>query len=118
MCRTVSGAPGRVTPSAGANTWPLETAATEIASGAVPGEPAVEAEIVAVVAGCDHRDDAGGGDVPVRTSTIASFAGSVCGPPPEKLITFMPSLTACSNAAAMSGDSAMLPAGVGTLKTR
>ena len=46
--------------SAGANTCEFETAATEIASGAVPGEPArAEAEVVAVVAGGDHGDDAG-----------------------------------------------------------
>ena len=36
-------------------------------------------------------------------SISASLAGSVCGPPPEKLITSMPSLTAASNAATISG---------------
>ena len=36
-------------------------------------------------------------------SNIASFAGSVSAPPPEKLMTSMPSATACSNAATISG---------------
>ena len=47
-----------------------------------------------------------------------SFSGSDSGPPPEKLTTSIPSMTVCSNAAAISGDSAMWPIGVGTLKTR
>ena len=51
-------------------------------------------------------------------STIASFAGSVCGPPPEKLITSIPSATAASNAAMISGVFATWPIGVGTVKTR
>ena len=37
---SAAGAPGAVTLSAGANTCEFESAATEIASGAVPGEPA------------------------------------------------------------------------------
>ena len=50
----------RSTVSAGAKTCEFDVAATEIASGAVPGEPArAEAEVLAVVAGGDHRDDAG-----------------------------------------------------------
>ena len=36
-------------------------------------------------------------------SISASLAGSVCGPPPEKLITSMPSATAASKAATISG---------------
>ena len=52
------------------------------------------------------------------TSIIASFAGSDSAPPPEKLITSMPSRTADSNAAAISGVFAMWPMGVGTLNTR
>jgi hypothetical protein len=51
-------------------------------------------------------------------STSASLAGSVIGPPPEKLITFMPSRTAASNAAMISGVWAVFPIAVGTLKTR
>jgi hypothetical protein len=52
------------------------------------------------------------------TSIIASFAGSVSAPPPEKLITSMPSRTADSKARAISGVLAIWPIGVGTLKTR
>ena len=52
------------TESVGAKTCVFETAATVIASGAEPGEPTVpDAELVAVVAGGDHRHDAGRGDV-------------------------------------------------------
>ena len=62
-----AGAPGPVTASAGPKTCVFDSAATEIASGAVPGEPGrAEAEVVAVVAGRDDRDDAGGGDVADR----------------------------------------------------
>jgi hypothetical protein len=52
------------------------------------------------------------------TSIIASFAGSVSAPPPEKLMTSMPSRTAASKAAAISGVLATWPIGVGTLNTR
>ena len=51
-------------------------------------------------------------------SIIASFAGSVSGPPPEKLITCIPSRTAESKAATISGVFAVCPMGVGTVKTR
>ena len=62
--RGTSGAPAAVTSSAGAKTCVFDTAATEIASGAVPGEPAEpSAEVVAVVAGRDHGHDARGGEV-------------------------------------------------------
>ena len=58
-------------------TWMLETAATEIASGALLGDAdRAEAEVVAVVAGGDDRDDAGRDDVG-DASIIASLAGSV-----------------------------------------
>ena len=97
----------------------FETAATEIASGAVPGEPAEPiAEVVAVVPRGDHRHDAGGGEVCEPPRSSASFAGSICGPPPEKLITSMPSFTAASKAATISGVFATCPIGVGTVKTR
>ena len=56
--------PGAVTVSTGPKTCVFETAATLIASGAEPGAPTLaEPEVVAVVAGRDHGDDAGGGDV-------------------------------------------------------
>ena len=51
-------------------------------------------------------------------SISASFAGSICGPPPEKLITSMPSSTAASKAAMISGVFATWPSGVGTVNTR
>ena len=56
----------------------------------------------------------------LTVSIIASYAGSVSGPPPEKLITFMPSETALSKAETISGVSAKSPptSGAGTLKTR
>src|SRR5512133_4091083 len=41
ICCRLAGAPGSRTLSAGAKTWVFEVAATVIASGAVPGEPAV-----------------------------------------------------------------------------
>ena len=89
-----------------------------IASGATPGEPTVPApkssrSLPAAITGT----------TPAATtfwivSIIASFAGSVCGPPPEKLITSIPSATAASNAATISGVFATWPTGVGTVKTR
>ena len=100
------------------NTCRFDAAATEIASGAVPGEPAepspnssrsLPAEMTATTPA----------DVTFRiVSTIASLTGSVCGPPPEKLITSIPSATADSNAATISGVFATWPIGVGTVKTR
>ena len=93
---------------------------TAIASGAVAGEPAVPrpkksrsfpAETI--------------GTTPARTtlatvSISASVRGSACGPPPEKLITSIPSCTAASNAATISGvvPEQHPPSGSGTLKTR
>ena len=106
------------TESAGAKTCAFDVAATAIASGAVPGEPAVPSpkssrSLPAAITGT----------TPARAvlwiaSYIASFAGSVCGPPPEKLITFIPSATAASNASTISGVSASWPSGVGMVKTR
>ena len=103
---------------AGAKTCEFETAATEIASGALPGEPAVPSpkssrSLPAAITGTTPASA-----VLCTVSYIASFAGSVCGPPPEKLITFMPSATAASNALTISGVSASWPSGVGTVKTR
>src|SRR5581483_4355139 len=98
----------------------LVTAATVIASGAVPGEPTVpnpksSRSLPAAITGTTPAA------ATLRTvSIIASFAGSLSGPPPEKLMTSMPSATALSNAFAISGVSAKLPPtiGAGTLKTR
>ena len=64
-----------------------------------------EPVVVAVVAGGDHGHDAGEGRV------VNGFVHRVVrrvglGPPPEKLITFIPSATAASNALTISGVSA------------
>ena len=114
----MSGAPGAVTSSAGEKTCVFDTAATEIASGAVPGEPAEP-----VPKSSRSLPAAITGTTPATAtlwiaSISASFAGSTCGPPPEKLMTSMPSLTAASNAAMISGVFATWPIGVGTVKTR
>ena len=114
----MSGAAGAVTSSAGAKTCVFETAATEIASGAVPGEPAEPRP-----KSSRSFPAAMTGTTPAAAtlwiaSTSASFAGSICGPPPEKLITSMPSFTAASKAAMISGVFATWPIGVGTVKTR
>jgi hypothetical protein len=118
MCLTSGGASPAVTDIVGEKTCVLETAATVIASGDEPGEPiepvpnwsrSLPAEITGTTPAA----------VTFRiTSIIASFAGSVSAPPPEKLMTSMPSRTANSKAAAISGVLAMWPIGVGTLKTR
>ena len=129
---TVSHASGIRPPLAGTNgnrgpsrtsisppkTWRFDAAATEIASGTVPGEPeeprpnssrSFPAEMTGTTPAA----------VTLRiVSTMASLTGSVWGPPPEKLITSMPSITADSNAATISGVLATLPIGVGTVKTR
>ena len=106
------------TVSAGPKRWVFESAATEIDSGATPGDPAepnpnssrsLPAEITGTTPAAATFATA---------STSASLAGSVIGPPPEKLITFIPSRTADSNAATISGVCAVRPIAVGTLKTR
>src|SRR5919201_4344502 len=96
----------------------FETAATVIASGAVPGvltEPkpksarSFPAAIATTTPAC----------VTPRTACMsASCPGSSSGPPPEKLITSIPSATADSKAATICADVALLPIGVGVLKTR
>ena len=96
----------------------FETAATEIASGAVPGEPAEPSP-----KSSRSFPAAITGTTPAAArlwiaSTSASFAGSICGPPPEKLTTSMPSRTAASKAATISGVFATCPIGVGTVNTR
>jgi hypothetical protein len=107
-----------ITVSEGEKTWRFETAATAIASGTVPGEPVVprpksSRSLPAAITGTTPAA------ATLRTvSYIASFAGSVCAPPPEKLMTSIPSTTACSNAATICGVFAMWPSGVGTLNTR
>jgi hypothetical protein len=96
----------------------FEDAATVIAAGAVPGEPTVprpksSRSFPAAITGTTPA-----AATLLTTSSIASFAGSDSVPPPEKLITSIPSRTADSNAAAISGVFATFPSGVGTLNTR
>ena len=102
------------------NTCPFATAPTLIASGEVAGDPAVPrpkksrslpAEIT--------------GTTPARTafetaSSRPSVLGSAWGLPPEKLITSIPSATAASKAATISGVFAeqQPPRGCSTLNTR
>ena len=107
-----------MTLSAGAKTWRFDTAATPIASGAVPGEPALPSpkssrSFPAAITGTTPA-----AATFFTVSYIASFVGSVWAPPPEKLMTSMPSTTACSNAATICGVFPTWPIGVGTLKTR
>jgi hypothetical protein len=96
----------------------LETAPTEIAAGAVPGDPAVPNPNSSRSFPAEMTGTTPASATFSIVSTIASLAGSVCGPPPEKLITSMPSRTAASNAATISGVLATCPIGVGTVKTR
>ena len=106
------------TESEGAKTCTFDAAATEIASGAVPGEPTVPSpnssrELPAAMTGTTPASTT------LCTASIStSFAGSVSAPPPEKLITSMPSATAASKAVTISGELATNPSGLGMLKTR
>ena len=118
MPSATSGAPGAVTSSAGAKTWVFETAATEIASGAVPGEPSEPSPKSSRSFPAAITVTTPAATTPCTASTSASFAGSICGPPPEKLITSIPSATAASKAAMISGVFATWPIGVGTVNTR
>ncbi len=114
--------PGDTTAIDDPKTCAFATAPTLIASGAVAGDPAVPrpkksrslpAEMI--------------GTTPARTtfataSMRTSVRGSACGPPPEKLMMSIPSRTAASNAATISGLFAEQHppsgAGAGTLNTR
>ena len=112
------GPPPAVTSSAGEKTWVFDTAATEIASGAVPGEPTEPPPKSSRSFPAAMTGTTPAAATAWTAATSASFAGSICGPPPEKLRTSMPSFTAASNAAITSGVSATWPIGVGTVKTR
>ncbi len=96
MCWAFAGAPAAVSVISGPKTCRFETAATEIASGALLGEPteprpkssrSFPAEITGTTPAAATLSAA---------SISASLAGSTSGPPPEKLSTFMPSLTTVS----------------------
>jgi hypothetical protein len=118
MFASSAGAPGERTDRTGEKTCVFDVAATVIASGAVPGEPTVPIPNSSRSFPAEMTGTTPASATLWMTSTIASLAGSVSAPPPEKLITSMPSRTADSNAAAISGVLAMWPIGVGTLKTR
>ena len=80
----------------------FETAATEIASSATPGEPTVPKPKSSRSLPAEMT-----GITPARAtfataSRIGSVDGSPIGPPPEKLITSIPSCTAASNASMIS----------------
>src|SRR5687768_16558335 len=87
------GALGAETESAEANTWLFETAATEIPSGAVPGEPAVPKPNSSRSFPAEMTGTSPAAATFLIVSTIASLAGSDSGPSPEKLITSIPSPT-------------------------
>ena len=119
MCWRLAGAPAAVTVSSLPKTCRFETAATEIADGALLGEPteprpkssrSFPAEITGTTPAAATLSSA---------SISASLDGSISGPPPEKLITSMPSFTAASKASTISGVKASSPpVGTGTSKTR
>src|SRR5438445_12464129 len=115
---TLDGAPGVLTARTGAKTCVLDTAATVIAAGAVPGEPTEPIPKSSRSLPAEMTDTTPAAATLRTTSIIASFAGSVSGPPPEKLITSMPSRTRDSQAAAVSGVVDVSPLGVGVLDTR
>ncbi len=102
-CFRPAGAAGSVTASSLPKTCTFEVAATEIAEGALLGEPteprpnssrSFPAEITGTTPAAATLS---------RASTSASLDGSISGPPPEKLITSMPSFTAASKASTISG---------------
>ncbi len=114
--------PGATTVIAGPKTCAFATAPTLIASGAVAGEPAVPSPKKSRSLPAEMT-----GTTPARTMFVTagmrtSVRGSACGPPPEKLMMSIPSRTAASNAATISGLFAEQQppsgAGAGTLKTR
>ena len=114
--------PGDTTEIDGPNTCALAVAPTLIASGAVAGEPAVPSPKKSRSFPAEMT-----GTTPARTtfataSMRMSVRGSACGPPPEKLMMSIPSFTAASNAATISGLFAEQhpPRGAGseTLNTR
>ena len=84
----------------------------------MPGEPAVPVPKSSRSLPAEMTGTTPAATTFATVSIIASFTGSVSEPPPEKLITSIPSATADSNAATISGVFATWPIGVGTVKTR
>ena len=103
-------------PSAG-KPRPFDTAATEIAPGALPGEPIEprpnsSKSLPAATTGTTPAAAAAS-----IASTTRSREGSISGSPRERLITSIPSLTAASIAAAISGALPSSPnSGVGIVR--
>ncbi len=102
------------------NTCALAVEPTLMASGDVAGDPAVPRPKKSRSFPADTI-----GTTPARTTfaTVgmsASVRGSACGPPPEKLMMSIPSATAASKAATISGvvPEQHPPRGSGTLNTR
>ena len=111
---------GETTVIDASKTCPFAVAPTLIASGAVEGEPLVPSPKKSRSFPAEMT-----GTTPARTTfvivaIIASVRGSAWGPPPEKLMTSIPSVTAASKAATISGvvPEQQPPSGSGTLKTR
>ena len=95
---------------------PFVTAATAIASGALAGEPTVPLprSLKSFPAAVTQTTPAA--VAASIASTTTSRLGVISGSPIEKLSTFMPSLTAASIAAAISGELPSRPSpGVGTV---
>ncbi len=101
-------------------TWLFAVAATLMASGAVEGEPTVPSPKRSRSLPAEMTGTTPALTTLFTTRTIGSRAGSLCGPPPEKLMTSIPSATAASNAAMISGVLALQqpPSGAGWLNTR
>ena len=99
MCCRSAGAPGPVTVSSVPKTCRFETAATEIAAGALPGEPTEPRPKSSRSFPAEITGTTPAAATLLSASISASLAGSISGPPPEKLITSMPSFTAASKAA-------------------
>ena len=96
------------------------TAATVIASAALPGDETVPlAALVALVAGGDDGRDARTGGAGDRACSTRSSPGPTSGSPSERFSTSMPSATARSIARAISAPFPSSPnEGVGVVSTR
>ena len=81
------------------------TAATVIAEAELPGDADRAApELAVVVAGSDDRNDARAAAAASSARATMSRDGSISGSPIERLITSIPSATAASIAATISGE--------------
>ena len=115
-----SGLLGATTVRTPLKTWAFVVAPTLIASGAVPGEPTVPRPKKSRSFPAEMTGTTPAFATLATASIKASRRGSVWGPPPEKLMTSIPSCTAASKAATISGvlPEQQPPRGFGVLKTR